>query len=284
MGLKPSRRLCPVNKRPSTLTAACLILNFGLIVSHVDAQPSPAKRQFEVSSIRANTSGNASALNRTAEGFTATDADLGWLTELALQTRLIDWSREPELRSKRFDIIAKAEGKISGDDYREMLLTLLEDRFHLTYHRETKDMQIFALTVAKPDKGIGPKLARSEDADCPTNPDSANFCGVFPRPGMMNGQRISMARIALALSTFAGRPVLDETGLAGSYDFQLAWTFDEALSDVGADKLSSAGIPLDRSSGSFFTAVQEQLGLKLSPKKSPVETIVIDHVEMPSEN
>jgi uncharacterized protein (TIGR03435 family) len=86
------------------------------------------------------------------------------------------------------------------------------------------------------------------------------------------------------MSAFAGRPVLDETGLAGSYDFQLTWTLDEALERLEAGKLSIAGITLDRSGGSFFTAVQEQLGLKLVPKKGQVETIVIDHVEMPSEN
>jgi uncharacterized protein (TIGR03435 family) len=236
-----------------------------------------------VSSIRA-TSGDASSINRTPNGLTATESDFGWLAELALQTRLIDWSRVAEFRSKHFDIVAKADGKITGDQHWEMLLTLLEDRFHLTYHREIKDAEVFALTVAKPDKGIGPKLARSKDADCPASSDSANFCGVIPRPGMMSGQRIPLARLARELSTFAGRPVLDETGLAGSFDFQLTWTLDEALEGLEAGKLSNAGIPLDRSGSSFFTAVQEQLGLKLVPKKGQVETIVIDHVEMPSEN
>jgi uncharacterized protein (TIGR03435 family) len=237
-----------------------------------------------VSSIRANTAENGGSISRSTNGLTFTDSDFGWLAEFALQTRFIDWSRVEEFRAKRFDIVAKADGKITGDQHWEMLLALLEDRFHLTYHRETKDTDVFALTVAKPDKGIGPKLARSEDADCPANPDSANFCGVIPRPGMMSGQRIPLSRLAREMSAFAGRPVLDETGLAGSYDFQLTWTLDEALERLEAGKLSIAGITLDRSGGSFFTAVQEQLGLKLVPKKGQVETIVIDHVEMPSEN
>lgn len=247
-----------------------------------------APPKFEVASVRPNVSGDGSQFVRTPGGLTAT-ADFNLLLEMAFQTRLIDLSRVPDsLRSQRFDIVAKAAGKISGDQYWEMLQALLVDRFKLTFHRETKDAQVYALVVAKQGAKngtyTGPKLSRSIDAECPVNPTGVNFCGVSPRPGMMIGQRVSMARIARELSPFAGRTVQDETGLTGSYDFQLTWTPDPGGSRGDLDKLKAAGIPLDPSGPSFFSAIQEQLGLKLQSKKGRVEILVIDHADQPSEN
>jgi uncharacterized protein (TIGR03435 family) len=229
-------------------------------------------------------SGDGAPFVRTPGGLTAT-ADFDLLLEMAFQTRLIDLARVPDsLRSQRFEIVAKAAGKISGDQYWEMLQTLLEDRFKLTFHRETKDAQVYALVLAKKGSPTGPKLSHSINPECPVNPDGANFCGVLPRPGMMVGQRISMARIARELSLFAGRTVQDETGLTGSFDFQLTWTPDPGESRGDLDKLKAAGIPLDPTGPSFFSAIQEQLGLKLESKKGQVEILVIDHAERPSEN
>ena len=93
-----------------------------------------------------------------------------------------------------------------------------------------------------------------------------------------------MARIARELSPFAGRPVQDETGLTGSFDFQLTWTPDPGESRQDLEKLKAAGIPFDPSGPSFFAAVQEQLGLKLESKKGRTETLVIDHAERPAGN
>jgi len=101
---------------------------------------------------------------------------------------------------------------------------------------------------------------------------------------MMNGQRVPMARIARELSPFAGRPVQDETGLSGAFDFQLTWTPDPGEPRADGDKVKAAGIPVDPAGPSFFSAIQEQLGLKLESKKGQVEILVIDHAERPSEN
>ena len=92
-----------------------------------------------------------------------------------------------------------------------------------------------------------------------------------------------MARIARELSDFAGRPVQDQTSLTGSFNFELKWTPDEYESSDGQGKLLN-GNPVDTSSPSLFSAVQQQLGLKLEPKRGPVEILVIDHAEIPSEN
>jgi bla regulator protein BlaR1 len=263
----------------------------------IQAQSPGEPPRFDVASVKPNRSGGGSYVARTPGSLTATNSEFSSLLEMAYQTRLIDLSRVPAgLRSERFDIVAKASGKISGDQYWEMLQILLEDRFKVVYHRETKDAQVYALIVdqkalAKKGVDLGPKLSRSKDPDCPVNPDGANFCGVNPRPGMMIGQRVSMARISREMSAFAGRPVQDETGLTGSFDFQLTWTLGPMSKEDGdkfsaeAARLGAAGQPAsDPSGSSFFSAVQEQLGLKLESKQGRIETIVIDHAEKPSEN
>jgi uncharacterized protein (TIGR03435 family) len=101
---------------------------------------------------------------------------------------------------------------------------------------------------------------------------------------MMTGQRVSMARIAREMSPIAGRPVQDETKLAGYFDFHLTWTSDQNVSKIDSDKVHAAGNVLDSSGPSFFSAIQEQLGLKLEPKKGQIEILVIDHAEQPSDN
>ena len=159
-----------------------------------------------------------------------------------------------------------------------MLRALLEDRFQLKYHQETKEAQLYALVLGKQGAELGPKISHSVDATCPVNPNLYNYCGVSPRPGRMIGQRISMARIAQELSPFAGRPVRDQTGLAGVFTFELTWTPD---TDSRIKLLNGEPVEVGPS---FFTAVQEELGLKLEPKKGPIEILVIDHAEGPSEN
>jgi uncharacterized protein (TIGR03435 family) len=258
-----------------------ILLTCAALTRSAHAQPA---LKFEVASVKPNVSGAGAEMVRTPGGLTAINTEFSNLLEMAFQTRLIDLSRVPySLRSQRFDIVAKAAGKISGDQYWEMLQNLLEDRFNLAFHREIKDAQVYSLVLAK-GTNPGPKLSRSVNAECPVNPDGANFCGVGSRPGMMSGQRVPMARIARELSPFAGRTVQDETGLTGSFDFQLTWTPDQGVSKIDGDKVKAAGITLDPSGPSFFSAIQEQLGLKLQPKKGRVKILVIDHADRPSQN
>ena len=101
----------------------------------------------------------------------------------------------------------------------------------------------------------------------------------------MVGQRMTMPLVVQSLSSVLGRPVTDETGLKGYYDFRLEWTPDEPAGPPGVG-LPAGGTPqpADRSGPSIFTALQEQLGLKVETRKGPVEVLVIDHVESPSEN
>lgn len=248
------------------------------------SQPLAERLQFDVASIKPNRNNRGGSIVRTPGGLRATNAPFSLLLEMAFETRLLDLSHIPDsLRSERFDIVAKASGKISGDQYWQMLQTLLEDRFQLKYHHETKKAQIYALIVADKRKGLGPKISASQGADCPIDPTASNFCGVRANPGSMIGQRVSMARIARELAAFAGRSVQDQTGLAGVFDFQLTWTPDEYRSEDGRAKTLN-GIPLDLSGPSFFPAVREQLGLRLESQNSEIDTLVIDAAEQPSDN
>jgi uncharacterized protein (TIGR03435 family) len=240
------------------------------------------RRAFDVASIKPNKDGTGGSLIRTPGQLAATNGDFEYLIQMAYQTRQLDLSRVPDsLRSERFDIIGKASGKITGDEYWQMLQVLLEDRFKLAWHRETRQAQVFALVVdqkvsAKRGGDLGSKLSRSPNGDCPVNPDGRNFCGVSPVPGRMIGQRVTMARIARELSPFAGRPVLDETGLTGAFDFELTWAPDPSVA-----KGDPALVP---NGPSFVAAIQEQLGLQLEAKKGAIEILVIDRAEPPSEN
>jgi uncharacterized protein (TIGR03435 family) len=268
----------PCVKFTGTIAIACLCALIG------SSQSGPERLRFEIASVKPNKDNQGGSIVRTPGGLTATNAEFSRLLEMAFQTRLIDLSRVPDsLRSERFDIIAKAAGKISGDQYWQMLQTLFEDRFQLHYHHETRQAQIYALVLANKEKGLGPQMSPSTDADCPVNPNGSNFCGVSARPGLMVGQRVSMSRIARELSAFAGRPVENQTGMTGAFDFQLTWTPDEFRSEDGRPKTLN-GIPMDSAGPSFFPAVREQLGLQLESQKGQIDMLVIDAAQQPSEN
>ena len=246
------------------------------------AQPRSERLEFEAATVKQKRDGVGGALVRTPGRLAATNVTFTSLLEMAFETRQIDFSRVPEsIRFQNFDISAKASVRISGDQYWQMLRSLLEDRFQLKYHRENRDAPFYALIPAK--KGtLGPKLSSSADAECPVSPNTSNFCGVQAGLGSMFGQRVSMARIAREFASAVGRPVANQTGLDGVFDFQLRWTPEDLFTGDGDKKLN--GAPLDTSAPSFFRAIQEQLGLKLESKKGPVEFLVIDHAEEPREN
>jgi uncharacterized protein (TIGR03435 family) len=152
--------------------------------------------------------------------------------------------------------------------------TLLADRFHLQLHRETRELPAYTLTVAKG----GSKLEQSKSRELRMNWGMGRF----------DYRGAPMSMLATTLTQLAGRIVVDQTGLTGNYDLTLQWTPDEAQSQVfrRAGDWASAGeasIP-DASGPSLFTALKEQLGLRLEATKAPIEMLVVDHAEHPSEN
>jgi uncharacterized protein (TIGR03435 family) len=186
----------------------------------------------------------------------------------------------------RFDVQARIPDDKSGQQ-RAMLRTLLAERFKLRVHREKRDLPVYALTVARSGQ-LGPGL-RSSTVDCavffaersknpslqpPPGTDGRPLCvsaNDFSTPGSMGlrsaGEIKSLARM---LQAFVDRPIQDEAGLKGSFEWKLTFGMTPNATDSGAPTI--------------FTAVQEQLGLKLEARIAPFEVLVIDSVEMPSEN
>ena len=205
--------------------------------------------------------------------------------------------------SDRYDINAKMDSgtadalhKLNEDQGRlerqQMLQALLGDRFKLTVRHETKELSVYALIAAK----SGPKLHEAKPGDTYPNGIKGLDGVAVGRPGFMlrgrgwiTGQGLPMTALAELLTKQLGRPVVDKTGLTGIYDFKLQWTPDESQSamfkgaEPGPQTPASTSSP-DSSGPSVFTAIQEQLGLRLESQKGLVEALVIDHVEKPSDN
>jgi uncharacterized protein (TIGR03435 family) len=177
--------------------------------------------------------------------------------------------------SDPYDILAKTPGDIRPnlDEQMSMLRTLLTDRFKLKFHREQKEFSIYALTIAK----NGPKLKQGAE---PSGGQRPLIFYLSPRAVMLPGRNASMAELASAFQRGAlDRPVVDKTELVGRFDFDLEWTPDEG-------QFNGAGLrgTAESTQPELFTAIQQQLGLRLEATKGLIEVLVIDHVERPSEN
>lgn len=251
------------------LLAASLIVVFP--ARAVFGQP-----EFEVASVKPNKSGNNSiSISRQPGGrVTVTNAPLRMLITFAYDLREHQLSGGPGwLSSDRYDIVAKADNPNPTDAEMKLLFqTLLADRFQLKTHRETKELPVYAVTVAK----NGPKLSKADPGGKGTQMSMGR--------GQLKAKKASIEQLAKLLGNQLGRTVLDKTGLAGDFDFELTWTPDMP----GPQGPKEGGVdgppPADPAGPSIFTAIQEQLGLKLESQKGPVEILVIDSVERASEN
>jgi uncharacterized protein (TIGR03435 family) len=194
------------------------------------------------------------------------------------------------IRSEKFDIVAKEDETVSarmrklspeqqGDESRLMIQALLADRFKLKVHRETRELLTYLLLLAR----SGPKLKPAVlNPHLPVNipQNRINVMG----QGWLEGHDCDMALLTKMLGSLPevdGRTVIDRSGLTGKYDFTLKWT-PNSTTDPAASITETARSPESRPS--FFTALQEQLGLRLASAKEQVEVIVIDDVDKPSEN
>jgi uncharacterized protein (TIGR03435 family) len=246
------------------------------------AQPPPAPQSFDVASIRINRSGDRIMLFNPTRGgkFTAQNCSLSLLITFAYDVMQSHISGAPDwLKSERYDIAATAARDASVSEIRAMLQKLLEDRFQLKSHGETREGSVYDLVVSH-----AGKLKPAASGECPstfdaqtTGPPADAPCGSLRNsPGHTKGYRLTSAQLADSLSFFLQEPVLDKTGLPGNYDIELDWTPENIR--MTPPTSVETGPP------SIFTAVQEQLGLRLIPAKGPVSMLVIDHVARPSEN
>jgi bla regulator protein blaR1 len=257
---------------------------FTMAASAVVAQ---SPNTFEVASIRLGDplqSGTSFEL-KPAGGIKIQGASLKSLLLFAYDLREFQLSgAKGWMASERYTILAKGVMIDGPADYRHMndqqqkamaalirkrLQMLLADRFQLAVHSQTKELPIYALVAAK----NGPKMEPNLSPDGSVQSMSTGLT-------MLKAKRASTEEIASALASIVGRPVIDQTGLKGFYDLKVEWTPDAAASAPGVLEEK----PAANSGPTLFTALQEQIGLKLESRKGPVETLVVDRAERPSDN
>jgi uncharacterized protein (TIGR03435 family) len=292
---------------PGALAVAILLgaAAYGLF-GQLDAPPA-----FQVASIKRNTSNwsepaqHPMGVSYQADGrLIARNASLMLLIQFAYAVHDSPHSR-PLLASQvaggpawsnapGYDIEAKPEDNTDQKHTWLMLQTLLADRFKLALHRETRELPVYVLTVAK----NGFKLPAAKEAGCVSFPPgtppryvpgkvdcgyvSGPFSGYKAGQLHIEGSKVHMADLIRVLALVLDRQVLDKTEFTGEFDLKLSFTSDEALRGLGNSRGSR--LPTDPTHPNIFAALEEQLGLKLVPAKGPVEVLVIDHAERPATN
>jgi uncharacterized protein (TIGR03435 family) len=204
------------------------------------------------------------------------------LTSEKLIYGLPGWARSDhfDVDAKMVDPDPKQIEKLTVDQRRGMLLAILKDRFHFQAHLETRILPVYDLVIAKG----GAKFTGSSDSNkelaAAIAKKNLTHGGMMMSDGELIAGDTPVATLIYSLTGAVGRTVIDKTGLTGTYNFELKWTPErEGQADADNGQADSQG-----STSSIFTAVEEQLGLKLQSSKGPVQTLVVDHVEMPSEN
>jgi uncharacterized protein (TIGR03435 family) len=235
---------------------------------------------FEVASVKLNGAAIRGSVefSKGGERFTAVNMPLGALLLIAYHVTVRQLLGPEQAFSERYDVLAKAEYPVSANEMLNMLQALLVERFKLAVRRETREVPVFALTIAKG----GPRLRLGDppESGAAAIRTPARAGGAESASGHLTFKNESMPDFAWALSRMAGigdRVVVDNTGLDGAYDFELAFERDASPGSDGRE-------PGARLGPTLFSALQEQLGLKLESKKAPVEFIVIGHVDRPSAN
>lgn len=276
------------------------------VALHAGQEPPPAvavyPTTFEVASIRQNVSGDPGSGTRRQPGgrFTTTNVTLRQLLTLAFQVQGFQLLNEPDWVTKdRWDIAARLDADpppmppgSPNDPMVVAVRNLLIDRFNLVTRRDTREMDIYALMMASPGGKPGPAL-RPTAQDCerlllaaakggtppPAAPGAPVLCGIRTGFGRVSFGGSPLGMFTNALSNPLGRIVVDRTGLAGRWDFELTFAPDAS---TGTLPPGQEPPPIDPNAPNLFTAVREQLGLKLEPARGPVDVVVIESVQRPT--
>jgi len=249
--------------------APALAQNTSQSITPVKPMAADAHPSFEVATIKPHDpNSNHQGFDAKGERVTARDQSVASMMMFAYgihPTQIVgatDW-----VKNAQYDIEGKTNttGEPNLSQQQEMLQKLLADRFGLRFHRDKRELPVYAIQIAKG----GPKLTPAAHPDAQPDQNGSGH-GTEADLGFIS---FSMPDLAMGLQFFVhDRPIVDQTGLLGSYDFKLRYTYDEAnTTDLNAPP-------------GFFTAIQEQLGLKLEPVKATVDVFVIDRVEKPSAN
>ena len=269
------RKLLRAAARVSALTMPLAYGLFGIPPAHAQQVDSPS--EFDAVSVKPS---DPNSRNGTVVGFTPgggvhiVNATVKDLIETAYDLRAFQIAGGPAwVDSAKYDVSGTpdphgaAASQPGNINVRLKVQAMLKDRFQLQHHRESRSEPVYSLVVAR--GGIKPTALRET---------SSPHKGVNSGQGTMIGEAASMNDVALKLSKLLGRPVVDHTGLSGNYDFKLDWAADAARSST--DEQPQEG----SLNASIFSAIQQELGLHLEATKGPVDVLVIDRVNRPSEN
>jgi uncharacterized protein (TIGR03435 family) len=281
------------NRRTFPRIASVLAVAFFTVTpaqSRAQSAASPAP-VFDVISVKQNKSDSGGmSMTGVSDSFRGTNLDISnlimnsyHLTSADLIFGLPGWTR-----SAHFDVNAKVVNpdkqvidKLTDDQRRAMILDILKERFHFQAHLETKILPVYDLVLAKG----GPKFTGGKGPNADTAAAmakrgiTASNGAMIVYDGEITGGGIPISSLVFSLTGAVGRTVIDKTGLTGNYDIELKWTPEN-----GGQPSADNGQTDAQSGPSIFTALEEQLGLKLESAKGPVQTLVVDHVEMPTEN
>jgi len=263
-----------MGRRLSVVAAAVFLVAISIVRPLAQAQADQKRLAFEVVSVKPSAGLEPpGAAFQPGGRFRATNADVFSLIGLSyargplpfFPSQIVgapDWTR-----TERFDITAKVSDELAAADPSSLqsklpalVQRLLEERFKLTVRHEQREQTVYVLQLVRKDGSFGASLRRG--ADCGQNPAD---CKPRVTAGHITGRSIPIVQLITMLSLNTGRTVVNETSLEGSFDVDLEWSPDQSVTDKP----------------SIFTALQEQLGLKLESTRRPAEVLVIDHVERP---
>jgi uncharacterized protein (TIGR03435 family) len=257
---------------------------------------------YEAASVRPNKEGGRDSYIRRQPGgrLNTVNFPLRALITFAYQLQPFQLVGDPSwIRTANYDIVAKMEGDpppvmpgTGPDPHMVAMRALLADRFKLVVHRETREMDIYALVLARPDGKPGPGLkpsthdcmaimaaARGGPPPAAPGPDSPPMCGMRASFGRIQAGGMPIVTFANTLAGRVQRTVVDRTGLTGAWDFEINFAPESAPTPLPPGVEPPPGDP---TAPSLFTAIQEQLGLRLQPTKGPVEVLVVDRIEQPT--
>lgn len=269
---------------------ACAVSLLFLSASAICAQtPHPKPPNFDVVSIRPNNTGSGSiSVSIDEDHFEMTNVTFAIMLRNAFDMKpaqilnLPGWaeSQHFDVKGKVIDGDIEALKKMTDEERRPMFQAMIQERFGLQFHMSTKDMSVYELVVAKGGpkmKALPPQTDAEKEAERGSDKMSRGSVNMNrdAEGAHLTTVGITMARLASVLSDRAGRPVLDKTNLTGDYTVELRWSPEDAAPhpDSPANQLPS-----------LFTALQEELGLRMVSTHGDVPTMVVDHVDRPSEN
>jgi uncharacterized protein (TIGR03435 family) len=264
------------------LPAILLVIgSAGIVAAQV-----PSQSAFEVASVKRNLSGETRVDQRLQPGgrYVAVNIPLRMLIMRAYRLLEFHLSAAPSwIDTERYDIVGVAPGATTSDEITPRLQNLLAERFQLSAHMEKKETSVYWLVPAGKDGRLGPKF-RQSTADCPPLSPPPVCTMKITSSSLVTGGSPMIAFVNV-LSRVTQRIVVDRTGLTGLFEADLAWTPDAPSPVVSAAGAAADPAPgYDADGPSLFTALQQQLGLKLESRKEIVDMLVIDRIERPTEN